>query len=113
MTMLATSGIVSANGIVDVTIPAIQSGLQWAVGQMSLESANKSPNGQAEVRVNGRLYTSAQFLPMTASGVPALLLQSGEVCVVHFFGMLAGDTGEVAIWYAESHWGTIPNVAAM
>lgn len=113
MTQQALSAIADATGTAVVTISPAKSGIQWAIGQLSVESVQGSQTGQATVRVNGRLYMSAQFLPMVASGTPALMLQGPDISLVTFTGLTPGDVGEVAFWYNESPWGTVPNVQVM
>jgi hypothetical protein len=113
MTILSQSATAGANGQAVVTITPGKSGIQWAIGQMSVESSQGSQTGQVFIRVNGKLYTSASFLPMAASGQPALLLQGADIMTATFTGLTAGDSGIVNCWYNESLWGTVPKVDVM
>jgi hypothetical protein len=113
MTILAQSATAKADGTAVVSISPTKSGVQWAIGQIAVESAQASQTAEATVRVNGRLYTSAQFLPMTASGQPALMLQAADIMTVEFTNLTPGDTAEVSCWYNESPWGEIPRVDVM
>jgi len=113
MTMLSESANADANGNATVTFSPAKSGIQWAIGQTALESSQDSDSAQAVMRVNGRLYTSAAFLPQAASGQPALMLQNADILTIDFTGLAVGESAIATIWYNESQWGTVPRVDVM
>lgn len=100
-----------ANGNATVTIPQVKSGLQWTVGQSSVESIPTRTGASCVTTLNGNLVTSSQIIPSAASGAPAINLNSGDNLVFTFAGLTQGDTAKVTLYYNESQWGTPPNYA--
>lgn len=102
------TALADASGNATVTIPPVKSGLQWTVPQFSVESIPTRVGASCVTRMNGNLITSTQVVPSTAAGVPAILVNAGDVLTFTFAGLTQGDTAKVTLSYNEALWGTPP-----
>jgi hypothetical protein len=104
----ATAG---SDGKASITVSPLLSGIQWTVGQTSVESIPIRTGASCTESLNGNLVTNTQIIPSAASGSPAINLQANDKLTFDFAGLTAGDTAKVTIYYNESEWGTPPNYA--
>lgn len=109
MPMTSRTATAKADGTCTVNISPDKSGIQWTVGQTTVETNPFRGTAQCTTRFNGRYVTSSAVLPATAGGSPAINLQAMDVLSFDMVGMTLGDVAVVTIYYTESKWGTDPN----
>lgn len=110
MTMAAFTATADVTGVATVFVTPDKAGVQWTIGQLGIETRPNNANVSAIVTFNGRYVTSSSVLPSSASGQPAINLQSVDKVTVQFSGMNVGEQAIVTVFYNESLWGTMPTM---
>lgn len=96
---------VATTTAVTVTINGPQSGLQWIVWQLSVETIPFRPGAVAVVKRNGRLVTSTVNGGRSAAqGPPALRISSSDVLTIDWTAVHVGDEAVCTLYYEETQW---------
>jgi len=92
-----------------LTVDGPNSGLQWVIYQLSVETIPFRAGAIVVVRRNGRIITSSSSGGRaSAQGPPAILMSNSDEITVQWDNVTPNDELLVTLFYTEQPFGAVP-----